>query len=612
MAVKLTPEQLYRYSLDDLPEFTTTADLAPLENYLGQERAIEAVQFGIGIRRDGYNLYAMGPAGVGKYSIIHTFLQQQARKESTPREICYVYNFQQAHQPISLSLPQGMAIVLKQDMKKLVEDLLTTLPAAFESEDYRERAQAMEDELNQKQSQAMDAIHKEAEQHNIRLFRTPGGYAFTPMQGDDVLSPSDFDALPAKEQKVIKGIIAQLQDKLADLFRQVPLWRKELIEQLRELERDTARSITDQLIEQLKARYLGEEKVLTYLDEVEKDVLNNVEDFLPGSSREQGNMPLFSDGKKPALKRYEVNILTDYSQNGGAPVIFEDHPTFENLLGRIEHISQLGTLITDFTLIKPGALHRANGGYLILEAYKVLTQPMVWDALKRALRSKCIKIETLASALSLTSTQTLQPEAVELDIKIVLIGDRMIYYLLCEYDEDFSELFKVAADFDTRLDRSRENLALYSRLITAMLEKESLLPMQRQAVARTIEHSSRLLEDSEKLSAHMGKLIDLLVEADHWARAAQQAHISHEHIQQAINAQIHRASRVRDLSHEAIQRNIIMIDTSGEAIAQVNGLSVMELGNFHFAQPSRITASVRLGEGHVLNIEREVELSGPI
>jgi len=612
MATKLPADALYRHCDPSLLDFRTTRDIEALDTFLGQERAIEAVQFGIGIRRDGYNLYALGPVGIGKHSIIRSFLEKKAGGGETPRDLCYVHNFERTHQPLALSLPPGMAIRLRDDMKQMVEELLTTLPAAFESDDYRNHAQALEDAFSQQQNQALDELQKEAEAHNIKLFRTPGGFAFAPLREGEVISPTEFDKLPADEQKRIEKLVDELQEKLSSIFRQVPQWRKELIEKLKKLERETALMVVGQMIERIKQGFQGLDEVQGYLDAVQQDILDNAEDFLGQGERQSAANLLGLQQKQSSMRRYQVNVLTNYSEDGGAPVVYEDHPTFDNLMGRIEYASQFGTLVTDFTLIKPGALHRANGGYLILDANKVLTQPYAWDGLKRALRARRITTESLSQALGLTSTQGLEPQPVPLDVKIVLVGDRMLYYLLCQYDPEFTELFKVAADFETRINRNEDNTRLYARLIANLLQKEELLPMQREAVARVIEHSSRHLEDSQKLSTHMGSLADLLRESDYWARDLGADEIAREHVQKAIDAQIRRVDRVRDMSHEVIQRGIVMIDTEGKQPAQINGLTVMMLGNFEFGQPARITATCRLGEGEVVNIEREVELSGPI
>ena len=611
MTNKLSVDALYRHCPPDSLGFTSTAELESLDTFLGQERAIEAVKFGIGIRRDGYNLYALGPMGVGKHSIIRTFLEQKASLELTPDDLCYVHNFSHPQRPLALNLPSGQATPFRADMQQLISDLLTILPATFESENYQDQARNLEEAFKQRQADALEALQAEAQTKDIKLFRTPGGFAFAPLAKNEVISPAEFEKLPEDEQSRIEKLVDGLQEKLAAIFRQLPQWRKDLIEQLRLLERDTALTVVAQLLEPLRQKYHSLQQVLAHLEAIESDVLNHVDDFLPREESAASELLGLQQQKQAGMRRYQVKIISEH-QNHGAPVVFEDHPTHENLMGRIEYTSQLGTLVTDFTLIESGALHRANGGYLILDANKVLLQPYAWDGLKRALRAKSITTESLYHALGLSSTQGLEPEPIPLNVKIVLVGDRMLYYLLCQYDPDFPELFKVAADFETRIDRSEENTLLYARLIARLLEKEQLLPMSHEAVARIIEHSSRYLEDTKKLSTHMGQLLDLLSEADYWAQEQQARLIQREHVQQAIDAQIRRVNRVRDISNEYIERGIVMIDTTGSVVAQVNGLTVIHTGNFEFGLPSRITATARLGEGSIINIEREVELSGPI
>lgn len=612
MIQKLTVDKVYRVCEPDSLGFDSTLELENLEGFLGQERAIEAVQFGIGMKRDGYNLYALGPMGIGKHSIIRRYLETKAAQGSTPDDLCYVHNFTHNQKPLTLSLPSGQAKPFQAEMQQLVSDLLTTLPAAFESDNYQDQARGLEEAFKQRQSEALEALQDEAQSQQIKLFRTPGGFAFAPLTGDEVLSPADFDKLPANEQKRIEALVDGLQEKLAAIFRQLPQWRKELIEQLRQLERETALVVVAQLLEPIRSDYHHLSQVLSYLEAVESDVLDHVEDFLSrdDNSSVAGILGL-QQQKQNSLRRYQVNVLSEH-QNHGAPVIYEDHPTYENLLGHIEYSAQLGTLVTDFTLIKPGALHQANGGYLILDANKLLMQPYAWDGLKRAIRGKHINIDSLYHAMGLSSTQGLEPQPIPLDVKIVLLGDRMLYYLLCHYDADFPELFKVAADFETRIDHSDQNVRLYAQLIAGLLDKEQLLPMNSAAVARIIEYSSRYLEDTQKLSTHMGQLVDLIAEADYWAQNESAKLIQRQHVQQAIDAQIRRVDRVRDNSNEYIQRGIVMIATEDKSLAQVNGLTIVQMGNFEFGLPSRITATARLGEGHIINIEREVELSGPI
>ncbi len=606
----LAPEALYRRcDLQALP-FETTAELEDLHEVIGQARALDAVRFGIGIRREGYNLFAMGPAGAGKHTVVRQFLAERAAAALPSADWCYVNNFRQPHKPRALQLPAGRGARLRRDMAQLIEELITAIPAAFESEEYQARVQEVEEEHKERHENAVRELQEQAEKLGIALLRTPAGFAFAPQRNGEVISPDEFAKLSEEEQERIQNVVAALQEQLQRVLRQMPQLHKEVHEKIRELNAQVAAFAVGHLIEALRKEYAEMPEVLEYLDAVEQDIIDNVDDF---RGQKEGPVDGLSAPRPRALfRRYEVNVMVDHGESKGAPVVYEDYPMYQNLVGRVEHQAQMGTLVTDFTLIKPGALHRANGGYLMLDVLKVLSHPFAWDGLKRALYSREIGIESPGQMLSLVSTVSLEPEPIPLDVKVVLLGDRMLYYLLYDYDPDFRELFKVAADFEEEMPRSPESKMLYARLIATVVRKEGLQPLDRLAVARVIEHGSRLVEDVEKLSTHMGAMADLLREADYWAREAGRAVVIAEDVQRAIDTQAYRAGRVRERVHEAIERGVVLIDTEGEKVAQVNGLSLIDLGNFRFAQPARITATVRLGDGDVVDIEREVQLGGPI
>jgi lon-related putative ATP-dependent protease len=355
-------------------------------------------------------------------------------------------------------------------------------------------------------------------------------------------------------------------------------------------------------------------EVVDHLNQVQEDVVENAEDFLPSADngQQQRMMEAMTGQRHPELSRYKVNVLIDNSDTEGAPVVYEDNPTYQNLIGRVEHRAQMGALTTDFSLIKPGALHRANGGYLILDVRKVLTQPYAWEGLKRVLRSEEIKIESLGQQLSLISTVSLEPEAIPLDVKVALFGDRLLYYLLHQLDPDFADLFKVAADFSEQMDRDPENQKLYAQLIATLIEREELPDFDRAAVGRVIERSARMVGDAEKMTAHMRALTDLLSEAAYWMKQNGRDVVSEADVQEAIDQQIHRVDRVRERIQENILRDTLLIDTEGAEVGQINGLAVLALGDYMFGRPNRITARVRLGKGQVVDIEREVDLGGPL
>jgi lon-related putative ATP-dependent protease len=613
----LAPEQLHQQCDASQFTFETTAELETLEGLIGQARAVEAVQFGIGIRQEGYNLYVLGPHGTGKYTAVRQFLEQKAATEPTPSDWCYVNNFEQPHQPNALQLPPGQGVALRRDMEKLVQELRTAIPAAFEREDYRSQRQALQEEFGQQQEQAFTELQQRAQTRNLAVIRTSAGLAFAPLKGDQVLKTEEFQKLPQAEQERIQEAIGQLQVFLEETVRRVQQWERTHREKMKTLDREVAKFAVDHLIEELRNRYSNLPEVVSYLDEVERDMIENVDDFRQqeeAAAPPPAGIPLpRSLLGPPPFRRYQVKVLVDRSAAQGTPVVYQDNPTYQNLVGQVEHImAQMGAVMTDFTLIKAGSLHQANGGYLILDAHKVLSQPYVWDALKRALRANEICIESLGQVFGMVSTITLEPEPVPLDIKIVLLGDRRLYYMLCEYDPDFNELFKVPVDFEEEMDRSPENNMLYARLIGTLARKEKLHDFDPSAVARVIEHSSRLVGDAEKLSTRMQGVADLLREADYWARQTNRQIVTAADVQQAIEAQIYRSGRIRERVQEEIERGTILIDTQGERIGQINGLSVISLGQFSFGRPSRITATVRLGRGKVVDIEREVELGGPL
>ncbi|MEO3428591.1 ATP-binding protein [Pelagibius sp. CAU 1746] len=614
----LAPEQLYTHCKLGGLDFETTADLEDLEEVIGQDRALEAIRFAAEIEQEGYNLFVLGPPGTGKHTTVSRILKEKAANEQVPPDWVYLNNFVTPHQPKALSLPTGRGRELQSAMKQLVDELRAAVPAAFESEDYRNRRQALEEGARERQENAFQALREKAEERSIALVRTPMGFAFAPMEDGAVMEPKTFNALPTEERKRIQEEIEKLQAELEEIVKQIPGWAKEHRDALHELNREVTAQTIDHPIDKLNARFGKIEGIGDHLEEVREDLLDNVHSLLQLESAAQQQGAGEAESVTPGhplgngFKRYAVNLVVNGEDSEGAPVIFENNPTLANLIGRVEHISEMGALITDFTLIKGGALHRANGGYLILDVLKVLSQPLAWDALKRALKAGKIRIESAGQMMSLISTVSLEPGDIPLKAKVILCGEPIYYYLLSAYDPEFATLFKVAADFEGAMDRSGPGEALFARQLATMVKQAKLRPLNRAAVARVMEHGARLAEDAEKLSINLRAICDLTREANFFAGKAGAAVTDAAHVQQAIDAQIRRADRLRERSYEAIQRGIVLLDTDGAAVGQINGLSVLQLGDFAFGRPSRITASVRLGAGKVIDIEREVELGGPI
>ena len=608
MSVRKVPaEALARRCDPQSLDFETTADLAELGEVVGQPRAVAALEFGIGSGSPGFNVFVLGPPGTGRHFVARQFLERHAAGQPVPDDWAYVHNFEDEHRPRALRLPAGSGTELRRDLKELVEDLQTALATAFESEDYQTRRETIDQELKERQEKAFHDLGAQAEQRGLLMLRTPLGFMFAPARAGEVIPPQEFEALPAEERQRLEAAVEQLRAALEKIVHQLPRWQRERRERVRELNRDVARFAVGGLMEDLRSRYRHLEQVIEHLNAVESDI---VEAAPGGAGREGGGEDPPSGPLQP--RRYQINLLVDHGGSRAAPVVYADNPTFTNLMGRVEHLSQLGTLVTDFTLIKPGALHRANGGFLVLDALQVLREPFAWEGLKRALRSGQLRIESLGQALSLVSTLSLEPEPIPLSLKVVLVGDRLLYYLLSSYDPDFPGLFKVAADFDDQERWTAESQPEYARLLATLARRGGLASLDRSAVARLLEASARDAGDGERLSLRTAALLDLMSEADFWRQRAGRDAIVREDVERAIAAREGRADRVRERLLEETLAGRLRIATDGTEVGQVNGLSVVQLGGFAFGHPSRITARVRVGEGEVIDVEREVELSGPI
>ncbi len=607
----LAPERLFKACAPESLPFATTADLPDTEDPVGQDRAVEAIRFAIGMRHRGFNLFALGPEGTGRRSLVMQFLAQAAAGQPVPDDWVYVNNFDLGHRPRALKLPAGRAAGLKKDMEWLVEELTSALPAAFEAEESRNKKQVLEEALKERQEEAFSAISKEASAKSVALIRTPVGLALAPMREGEVLAPDEFKQMPDDDQSRFKSDMEALQETLETTLKLVPQWERDARARIRELDQEVVSFAISHLMEELQAKFADLPEVLGHLAAVAADIAENVGDFL-GEDGDDRPKPKRRDGAEGGNRRYRVNVLVDNGALVGAPVVFEDHPTQPNLIGRVEHFAHFGALITDFNLIKAGGLHKANGGYLVMDARKLLLNPFAWEDLKRALKAREVRIESPGQSTGLMTTVTLEPEPIGLDLKVVLIGDPMLYYLLSHHDPEFAELFKVSADFDWRMERNDDNVLGIARSVATLTRKEGLKALDRGAVARVIEQAAREVEHGDKLSTHMASLADLVREADYWAGRANAACVAAEHVQQAIDAATYRQDRVREHVQEEIRGGTVHIATEGAEIGQINGLAVLQLGRFSFGRPSRITARARFGSGEVVDIEREMDLGGPI
>ncbi len=610
----LSPSQLYTPCNPDHLPFAGSEELAETSAGFAHARAVEALRFGLDIQRPGYNLFVLGDTGSGRHALVRELIAAERQDDGPPSDWCYVNNFAQATRPTLLRLPAGRGQALKTAMQGFVAELATAISAAFESNDYRSKIDALEREYKKREESALLALGDEAKTHGIALVQSDEGMGFAPLKErdkDKTLSEEEFEKLPAAKRAELEREMEAFDSRLTPLVREFPLWRREQAARIKEISRDALELAVGHLIDEIKAEWHDLPDVTAFLDACLEDVVSTGESLRETRKSEDEMETLLFCGSI-SVQRYLVNLFVDNSATHGRPVVCEDHPTFQNLIGRVEHLAHMGVLVSNFTLIRSGALHRANGGTLILDAAKLLVQPYAWEGLKRAIGSGQVRIESLGEIYGLASTVQLEPEPMALDLKVVLIGERLTYYLLAELDPDFTQLFKVAADFESDVERSAENTQLYARLLATLARKEKLLPLSREAMARVIEQAARLADDAARLSTQTRVLADLLREADHWATKSGAGRIERQHVEQALTAAIRRADRIREQQHSAILRDVMMIATDGVETGQINGIAAASLGEFSFAQPVRITAGVRMGEGEVIDIEREVELGGPL
>ena len=615
--MELTPDQLRQTCEPSSLGFTSTEELPSLDTTIGQERAVRAVSFGVDIASPGYHLYGLGPAGTGKTTTIKALLESRAAKRAVPGDWCYVNNFADPEKPRALELPGGRGAAFRADMEQLVEELKVEVPRAFEADEYQKEGERLQEELQKQQQSVMEELKKEAESKGFALVQTPRGIVLAPVIDGEVVTPDEFGKLDDETTRSIEGRQEELQEKVRDTMRRMQQLQKEAKGRLKELDRHVIRFAVEHLLEELRSSYSELPDVVGFLDEVRDDLLDKVQEFKElrqGEQQQSGGFPLnlMQGQQKPTFDEYRVNLIVDNSATEGAPVVLERNPTAQNLLGRVEHEARFGALVTNFSMIRGGALHRANGGYLILEARDVLTRPFAWNALKRALKNAEVKIESIAAEYMAIATRSLEPQSIPLDVKVVLIGEPMLYYLLHNLDEDFRELFKVKADFATHTDWDQEMPRLYARFLADLCRHEELRHFSADGVAAIVEHAARMAADREKLATRFGEIVDLAREASYWAGSNGARLTTAAAVRRAIEEKVYRSNRVEERLREMVRDGTILIDTEGEAAGQVNGLAVLMLGDYAFGKPSRITARTFVGNAGVVNIDRETKLGGRI
>jgi predicted ATP-dependent protease len=604
--------------------FETTSELDPLDEIIGQERAVEAIQFGMAIDRRGFNVFVHGPSGHGKLTAVHHYLGATASARPAPPAWCYRYNFDEPHRPLGLRLAPGRGGQLRADMDRLVDDLLVALPGALEAEVHQARRQRVGDEYQQRAQAGIGAVGEAAACQGLAVVHGDDGLSIAPVADGQPMPQDAFRALPEARQTELRAAMDALDDQLEAAIRAAHGFERAARHAVADLDRELARSEVTSRLADLRQRYADEGDVLAFFDAVIADVPDQLDLFRrpeqrPSADDDEASPPP-SDDLSPSLRRrsddrlrrYAVNVVVDPVPDGGAPVVVETHPTLGNLVGRVDQEQRFGAVVTDFTLVKAGALHRANGGFLVLEAEEVLKQPYSWDALKRALRNDVVRVEAPGGDGGAMSTVSLDPAPIPLSAKVILVGDTGTYLGLHEYDAEFPELFKVPAEFAASIPRSPANRVLYARFVATVAQRESLLPLDRAAVACVIDHGARLSGDAQRLSTDFLDVSDLVRESDFCARRRGATLVERADVASALAARERRCDLLRDVLHDDIARDVLLLSTSGSSVGQVNALTVVGRGDFDFGLPSRVTARVRLGGGEVVDIEREVDLGGPL
>ena len=604
--LRLAPEALTRRFSPEQFAFTNTDDLEPFRGVLGQERAVEALQFGVAMPRPGYNVYVMGEPGTGRFSFVKRYLKAEGKRQQTPSDWVYVNHFDDTREPRALELPSGSAGAFIADMNGLIDNLLSTFPAVFEHPSYQQKKGAIDRAFNQRYDRALDVIERASLEKDVALYRDASNVAFTPMADGKALDEAEFAQLPEEVREQFHEDIALLEERLNEELASLPQWKRESNNQLRQLNEETITLALQPLLAPLSEKYAENAAVCAYLQSVQLNLLRTVVEQLVEDSKTD------AAARKLLEEQYAPSLVVGHHADGGAPVVFEPHPTYDNLFGRIEYSTDQGALYTSYRQLRPGALHRANGGFLILEAEKMLGEPFVWDALKRALQSRKLKMESPLGELGRVATVSLTPQMIPLNIKLVIIGSRQLYYALQDHDPDFQEMFRVLVDFDEDMPMVDENLEQFAQLLRTRTNEEGMAPLTSDAVARLATYSARLAENQSRLSARIGDLFQLVSEADFIRQLASDEMTDAGHIERALKAKATRTGRVSQRVLDDMLAGIILIDTEGAAIGKCNGLTVLEVGDSAFGMPARISATVYPGGSGIVDIEREVNLGQPI
>ena len=611
---ELKHTQVYRICDLRSLKFKTTEDLTPCKDYIGQKRAVEAINFGLGMEFKGYNLYLSGPPGVGKTTTIETILSSVAKNKPSPPDWCYVFNFQDPNEPNAIELPKGKGKEFRSVMEDFLQDFKMDIPRAFESKEFEKQKQNTMNEFQREKNNLFEELQKKAADSEMQVQFSPTGIITIPLVEGKAVSQENYNSLDEKTREKIKARKEKIDIEVAEALKIARKLEKEAGEKVKELEKKVALFSVRDLIENIREKYKAYPQVIDYFDQIQKHILENIDNFLPAKGAPAGaQMPFRMPQQEPTFTEYKVNVFTDNSNTKGAPVIYETHPTYTNLFGSIEKEARFGALVTDFTMIRAGSLAKASGGYLVLDALDLFQYPFVWDSLKKALENEELRIEDLYQQYGFSGTVGIKPEPIKLDVKVIIAGNSHLYHMLYAYDEDFRKLFKVKADFDYVVERNDITLSQYSCFIKSVCDRDGINKFDRSGVETVIEYSSRLSGDQNKLSVQFGSITKILKEADYWAKVDNNSKsIKRQHVEKAIEEKIYRSNMIEQKIQEMIAKGSILVDTEGMVVGQINGLAVYNSGDYAFGRPSRITCETYMGTEGVINIDRRARLSGNI
>lgn len=612
---KISEDKLKYCCEPDVFSFQSTAEIEPFENgIIGQQRAVDAIDMGMRINQDGYNIYISGVTGSGRSTYAKTIANKKADKKEVPHDLCYVFNFDNAEKPRALKLPPGTGLRLDSDMENIIKDLKEEIPEVFQGEEYDEARNKIMSRYQEKSNKIMEEFDKEINKEGFTLQNTAKGTVPVPIDEDgNIIKQDTFQQLSDEKKSTLRKKSQKIQNELEKKMRKIREIKSEAQKKLEEMEKKLSLNVIEPRIESLKGKYDDVEEIIGYLEKVKYDITQHLDKFKDDDDSQQNiaNMFIQNDDESFFI-RYKVNLIVDNKELKGAPVIFEHNPTYYNLFGKTEAKSQFGTLTTDFTMIKSGAVHEANGGYLIINVKDLLTKPFAWETLKRILVNQEIVVENIGEQYRSVPISGLKPEGIPINLKVILIGNPHLYQLLYNYDEEFKKLFKIRADFDYEMERSKKNMQNFASFISSVCINDNINHFTTGAVSKVIEYSSRISQYKDKMTAKFNQILEIIYEANSIAEVNNHDLVQREDVKKAIDEKVGRSNLIEEKIQERIEKDHILIDVKGKEVGQINGLSVYQTGQYSFGRPAKITAQTFLGQDGVINIEREAEMSGSI